>query len=112
MLSTFEQNIHQEMAAKLPTGCLLGVLMKETHADAAQYAKKLNAYSLNLSRAQLNAALVDAAHALALKVFVYTVNEESDIDECLSLNVDAIYTDFPARAARLIETKQRGLGKA
>ena len=112
MLSTFEQSIHQQMADELPAGCLLGVLMKEASADAARYAKNLGAYSLNLSRAQLNASLVEAAHALGLYVFVYTVNEESDIDECLSLNVDAIYTDFPARAARLVATKKRSLGNA
>ena len=108
MLSTFERSIHQELARNLPAACRLGMLMEEISDNPVSYAKSLGAYSLNLSRRQLNKALVEQAHSRGLKVFVYTVNNESDIDECLRVGVDAIYTDFPARTLRLVEIKSHG----
>ena len=112
MLSSFEQSIHQSMARDLPRGCLLGVLLKKVSADAVRYADDLGAFSLNLSIQQVDAAIVSDAHQCGLKVFVYTVNEESDIDACLNFGVDAIYTDFPARALRLVDTKTRSVSNA
>ena len=112
MLSSFEQSIHHTLSENLPQGCLLGILLKEIPADIVSYAARLQAFSLNLSVPQLDEALVNNAHAQGLEVFVYTVNEESDIDKCLQLGVDAIYTDFPARALRLVEIKTRSVSDA
>ena len=100
------------MARDLPRGCLLGVLLKKVSADAVRYANDLGAFSLNLSIQQVDAAIVSDAHHCGLKVFVYTVNEENDIDTCLNFGVDAIYTDFPARALRLVDTKTRSVSNA
>ena len=98
MVSTFEQSIHASLAEQMPNGALLGVLLNETSASTPAYAAALGAYSLNLSFAQLDQQIVQVAHDHGLKVYVYTVNEPVQIDRCLSLAVDAIYTDFPARS--------------
>ena len=106
MLSTFERSIHTALSENLPDGCLLGILLKKIPADAIGYAVGLGAYSLNLAFKQLTPDLLSRAHAAGLKVFVYTVNKESQIERCLRLGVDAIYTDFPARALRLLEDEK------
>jgi glycerophosphoryl diester phosphodiesterase len=47
---------------------------------------------------------VQNAHALGLKVVVWTVNEPADIREMLALGVDGITTDYPDRARHIIDS--------
>ena len=108
MISTFEASIHDELAKLLPRGCLLGVLFKQLPANVAQYAIRLNAYSINLSFAQLTPDLVSQAQRADLKVFVYTVNEAEEIRYCLNLGVDAIYTDDPRKTLTLLDKSNIG----
>jgi glycerophosphoryl diester phosphodiesterase len=68
------------------------------------YAIRLNAYSLNLSFDQLTFELVSEAHHADIKVFVYTVNDAEDIQRCIALGVDAIYTDYPAKTIAILGT--------
>jgi len=42
--------------------------------------------------------LLDAAHALGLVVHPWTVNDPSDLERLMSLGVDGVFTDYPARA--------------
>lgn len=55
----------------------------------------------------VTAASVAAAHALGLEVHVWTVNEEPEMETLLALGVDALMTDFPARASAVL--RRRGL---
>jgi len=45
-------------------------------------------------------ALLDHAHAHAVEVHVWTINELAEIERLLDLGVDGIVTDFPGRMAR------------
>jgi glycerophosphoryl diester phosphodiesterase len=45
---------------------------------------------------------VDRAHRAGHPVHVWTVNDKADFDLCASLNVDALITDEPAKALRLL----------
>ena len=47
----------------------------------------------------VTAESVAAAHTLGLEVHVWTINDEAEMERLLALGVDAIMTDFPARAA-------------
>ncbi len=52
---------------------------------------------------QVDQAAVDKLHALDIEVAVWTVNEEADMRRMAALGVDAIITDFPDRALRVVE---------
>lgn len=104
MFSTFEESIHAELARTLPDGCMLGILLKDLPQNAVEYALGLNAYSLNLSYAQIESKLITQAHAEKLKVFVYTVNDFEHVKTCIDLNIDAIYTDYPQRTLNFLNS--------
>lgn len=54
--------------------------------------------------------LVAAAHDLGLEVHVWTINDEPEMERLLDLGVDALMSDFPARAAAVY--RRRGLRPA
>ena len=57
--------------------------------------------------ADLQSGSVREAHALGLKVAVWTVNEPAQIARVLDLGVDALITDYPDRARQVMA--ERGL---
>jgi len=52
-------------------------------------------------------ASVAAAHALGLEIHAWTINDEAEMERLLDLGVDALMTDFPARAFGVL--RRRGL---
>ena len=58
--------------------------------------------------AETSAALVKEAHALGLKVVVWTVNEESDMRRMIDYGVDAILSDYPDLLCRVAAATPRG----
>src|SRR6185295_5064837 len=51
--------------------------------------------------------LLAAAHRLGLEVHAWTINDEPEMERLLDLGVDALMTDFPARAMGVL--RRRGL---
>jgi glycerophosphoryl diester phosphodiesterase len=49
---------------------------------------------------------VAAAHGLGIEVHVWTINDEPEMEHLLDLGVDAIMTDFPARAAPVVARRR------
>ena len=50
-------------------------------------------WSPNLN--DIDAAVINEAHALGIKVIVWTVNTEADMQHMMALNVDGIISDYP-----------------
>ena len=50
-------------------------------------------------------ASVGAAHELGLEIHAWTINDEVEMDRLLDLGVDALMTDFPARAAAVLRRR-------
>jgi glycerophosphoryl diester phosphodiesterase len=70
-----------------------------------EFKRELQVKSINPSIECLNQKLVSDAHQLGLTVWVYTVDREQDIQRCLQLGVDAIFTNYPARTKLIVEKK-------
>lgn len=90
---------HRELAKfkKILPQVKIGALFAGIPFNYAKLAKELNAYSINLSQEFISQELVDDAHEQGLKVFVFTVNDNDDIQKIKSMGVDGIFSDFPDR---------------
>ena len=60
------------------------------------------AVGIGPSATDVDAALVEAAHALCLDVHPYTVNEKADMRALIDLGVDGMFTNFPDRLEKLL----------
>lgn len=66
-----------------------------SEANVVEHAKKLGAYSINISRDLVTKEIVDLAHENGLKVFVYTVNAPIVMRKMIECNVDGVFSDYP-----------------
>jgi glycerophosphoryl diester phosphodiesterase len=52
---------------------------------------------IGLSKSDVDAALVEAAHERCLDIHPYTVNESAEMRALIELGVDGMFTNFPER---------------
>ena len=57
--------------------------------------KELNCSHIHVSLKIVDQKIVDDAHKNHLKVFVFTTNKFFELDLCLKLGVDGVFTDIP-----------------
>jgi len=62
------------------------------------------AVGIGPSMTDVDAALVEAAHARCLDVHPYTVNETKDMRSLIALGVDGMFTNFPDRLDKVLGT--------
>jgi glycerophosphoryl diester phosphodiesterase len=60
------------------------------------------AVGIGPSKNDVDAALVQAAHARCLDVHPYTVNETPEMEKLVGLGVDGMFTNFPDRLERVL----------
>ncbi len=75
----------------------LGILIARATTRFRQFAKKINAYSVNASMDLINKDFISGVRKKGLRVFVWTVNDFKDIERMKLLEVDGICSDFPDR---------------
>ncbi|GLS83321.1 glycerophosphodiester phosphodiesterase [Paraferrimonas haliotis] len=104
LLSSFNHQLLNE-SYRLRPELKIGALTSCLPLDLAYFAQQLNAYSVNCDVDFLNQAMVDDAHQRGLKVFVYTVDEEEDIELLSQWGVDGIFSNFPCQARKKARSK-------
>jgi glycerophosphoryl diester phosphodiesterase len=74
------------------------------HEDiiAAHYADH---YALSLSFYTENESFVDLAHQSGKKVYVWTVNTQTDLEKVVDSDIDGIITDQPVLAREIANAK-------
>jgi len=73
-------------------------------------ATKTYAVGIGPSKNDVDAALVEAAHARCLDVHPYTVNETPEMEKLVALGVDGMFTNFPDRLEAVLG-KEAAKGK-
>ncbi len=68
------------------------------------------AVGIGPSKSDVDAALVEAAHARCLDVHPYTVNETPEMEKLVALGVDGMFTNFPDRLEAVLG-KEAAKGK-
>jgi len=93
-ISSFDWNVLQLCHSE--EGIIsLGVLTEDSIENVLDFAKKINAYSINPFFKLLNTENVSTIHQNGFKIYPWTVNSEEDITFVKSLQVDGIISDFP-----------------
>ena len=88
----------KEIDPSIPCGLLYDATLVEPWKYAS--ALKVDAIHPHFSELQIPGE-TDAAHALGLKVNVWTVNEEKDILMSLKTGADIIISNYPDRALKV-----------
>ena len=95
-----ELEIFYGLNKKVPIAILTG----SDPLDAIPIAKRLNALAINPNFRALNIKNVKKIQEEGYRVFPYTINEPTDIQKILALEVDGIITDFPERVRQVLST--------
>ncbi len=96
LISSFDHYKLEEVN-RLNPNIKIGALIVGIPIGFAEFAERVNAYSVNLCMGSINQEFVNDAHDRGLKVYVWTVNDLDDIERMRSLGVDGIFSNFPDR---------------
>jgi len=96
IISSFD---HEELAAckRIAPAIPIGILLYGYPVNTPEIARALGAHSVHLNLEMVTPKRVNALHHAGYKVFVYTVNELSDIQAMRAIGVDGVFSDFPDR---------------
>lgn len=97
LVSSFNHHLLLQLQQACPA-LKLGALTASLQLNYARYVADLKFYSIHCDVNFIDQSLVDDAHALGLKAYVYTVDELEDIQAMQQLGVDGIFTNYPARS--------------
>ncbi|MFV0429224.1 MAG: glycerophosphodiester phosphodiesterase [Arachnia sp.] len=88
--------------ARIDPGLRLGTLYSDPILRPWRYAVELGTQALHARMDSVTGKLIDKCHAHLLQVAVWTVDDKDDIKRMAQLGADAIITNHPQRAARLL----------
>lgn len=77
-------------------------------ATTAAFAQLQYIDALSMNHLLVNAAVVNNAHQNGKRIFVWTVDDRSEMQKMMSLGVDNIITNCPERASEVIYTTTTG----
>jgi glycerophosphoryl diester phosphodiesterase len=104
--SPFALRRAQRLLPDVPIG-LLALSGRRGGWARGRFGKLLISYqSLHIELEDVTEALIERVHKDENKIFVYTVNQASDMFRLFDQEVDGIYTDDPLLARRVIDSIQ------
>lgn len=74
----------------------VSLLVEKDDLEAIHLAKKVDAFSIGISREVVSHQFVGACHEAGLEVFVFTINTKEELDRMSHMGVDAVFSDDPA----------------
>jgi glycerophosphoryl diester phosphodiesterase len=80
-----------------------GPVRAQDHADVPSMVKAAGGTIWSPYFGDINAALVRKAHSLGLKVIAWTVNDDTDLDAVIAMQVDGLISDYPDRAKAALQ---------
>ena len=101
VISSFNHLLLKTVAQTNPL-LSIAALVASCPIKLAELAEHIPASGLNPDINCLNESLVSDAHKKGLSVWVYTVDKKQDIDYCRSLNIDGIFTNYPAKTRQYL----------
>lgn len=69
--------------------------------EAINLASQLDAVSINIDRKTITKQLVEKVHQAGFKLFVYTVNDETEITRLMEWGVDGFFSDQPEKVLKV-----------
>lgn len=97
LISSFNHRL-LSMISPQKGGYKVGALTSSYPLEYAKFAEQLNADSVHICIDFISEHFVADAHKRGLQVFVYTVDEEDDIDTLKAMGVDGIFINDPTKA--------------
>ncbi len=99
LISSFHRN-ELKRVRQIDPYIKIGAMVSGRFPGDLEFAVSLGAFSVHISLKSINGKIVDLAHSMGFKVFVYTVNHPDDIKRMSNLGVDGIFTDYPERVIK------------
>ena len=102
LLSSFNHHLLQQIKIDHPE-IKTGALTSSLPIHYAQFTQDLHAYSIHIDVNFLSKAFIDDAHQRGLKVFVYTVDEQEEIEHLAQFGVDGIFSNHPSKSKKIAQ---------
>jgi glycerophosphoryl diester phosphodiesterase len=105
LIQSFSAESLQKIHALEPSLPLIQLFSStETSESIQSRLAEVSTYAVGIgpSKSDVDAALVEAAHALCLDVHPYTVNETAEMEALIALGVDGMFTNFPDRLEEVL----------
>ncbi len=102
------QKIHNTLNSSLPLIQLFDSVETSETIRAKLDATSSYAVGIGPSKDDVDADLVEAAHASCLDIHPYTVNEKAEMKSLIALGVDGMFTNFPNRLEAILGKEAAG----
>lgn len=101
LISSFNHHWLKRLKA-LRAELKVGALSASCPLSYCRFAEELNAYSAHFAVDFVTPELITDGHQRGLQVYVYTVDEQHDIEELHAMGVDGIFTNHPRYASNVV----------
>lgn len=86
-----------EVFRSLHPGIKLAAVLDRLPRNLWSLVESLDLWSVHVSFSLVSAGLLGEARQRGVRLFVFTVNHEKDLQELQQLGVDGVFTDYPGR---------------